>query len=64
MVGKSKGRYQVMTLSAIGDAETPAGGSVCIRYHFISNNDSILRRIYLPFLVPNVIRVLIVISLP
>ena len=23
--------YQVMTLSAIGDAETPAGGSVCIR---------------------------------
>lgn len=24
--------YQVMTLSAIGDAETPAGGSVCIRY--------------------------------
>ena len=24
--------YHVMTLSAIGDAETPAGGSVCIRY--------------------------------
>lgn len=24
--------YQVMTLSAMGDAETPAGGSVCIRY--------------------------------
>lgn len=23
--------YQVITLSAIGDAETPAGGSVCIR---------------------------------
>ncbi len=23
--------YQVMTLSAMGDAETPAGGSVCIR---------------------------------
>ena len=22
--------YQVMTLSAIGDADTPAGGSVCI----------------------------------
>lgn len=26
------GSYQVITLSAIGDAETPAGGSVCIRY--------------------------------
>ena len=24
--------YQVMTLSATGEAETPAGGSVCIRY--------------------------------
>ena len=24
--------YQVMTLSAIGEAETPAGGSVCIRW--------------------------------
>jgi hypothetical protein len=23
--------YQVMTLSAIGEAETPAGGSVCMR---------------------------------
>jgi hypothetical protein len=23
--------YQVMTLSAIGDAETPEGGSVCMR---------------------------------
>lgn len=23
--------YQVITLSAMGDAETPAGGSVCIR---------------------------------
>lgn len=23
--------YQVMTLSAMGDAETPAGGSVCMR---------------------------------
>ena len=23
--------YQVMTLSAIGDADTPAGGSICIR---------------------------------
>ena len=26
------GTHQVMTLSAMGDAETPAGGSVCIRY--------------------------------
>lgn len=25
--------YQVITLSAIGDAETPAGGSVCIRWN-------------------------------
>lgn len=24
--------YQVMTLSAMGEAETPAGGSVCMRY--------------------------------
>lgn len=24
--------FQVMTLSAMGEAETPAGGSVCIRY--------------------------------
>lgn len=24
-------QYQVMTLSAMGDAETPAGGSVCMR---------------------------------
>ena len=24
--------YQVITLSATGEAETPAGGSVCIRY--------------------------------
>jgi len=23
--------YQVMTLSAIGEADTPAGGSVCMR---------------------------------
>lgn len=28
----SRDAYQVMTLSAIGDAETPAGGSVCIRW--------------------------------
>lgn len=25
------GPYQVMTLSAMGDADTPAGGSVCMR---------------------------------
>lgn len=25
-----------MTLSAIGDADTPAGGSVCIRYEMFS----------------------------
>ena len=25
--------YHVMTLSAMGDADTPAGGSVCIRYN-------------------------------
>lgn len=25
------GAYQVITLSAMGEAETPAGGSVCIR---------------------------------
>jgi len=28
--------YQVMTLSAIGDAETPAGGSVCMRFTIVS----------------------------
>lgn len=27
--------YQVITLSATGDAETPAGGSVCMRCHDI-----------------------------
>lgn len=41
--------YQVMTLSAIGDADTPAGGSVCIRwkkevshiiYHHVSAPDT------------------------
>lgn len=26
-----EGAYQVMTLSAMGEADTPAGGSVCIR---------------------------------
>ena len=29
---QNRASYQVMTLSAIGDAETPAGGSVCIRW--------------------------------
>jgi hypothetical protein len=24
--------YQVITLSAMGEAETPAGGSVCMRF--------------------------------
>jgi hypothetical protein len=28
--------YQVITLSATGEAETPAGGSVCIRYFTVS----------------------------
>jgi len=28
---RTRGSYQVMTLSATGEAETPAGGSVCIR---------------------------------
>ena len=49
--------YQVMTLSAIGDAETPAGGSVCIRYWHISMSDGIVRGIHQPFLVPNLERV-------
>lgn len=26
--------HQVMTLSGTGDAETPAGGSVCMRYMY------------------------------
>jgi hypothetical protein len=30
------GRYQVMTLSDIGEADIPAGGSVCIRWNFVS----------------------------
>lgn len=29
-----------MTLSAIGDAETPAGGSVCIRYNKATVSES------------------------
>lgn len=29
--------YQVMTLSGTGEAETPAGGSVCIRYSILSD---------------------------
>ena len=33
--GKGNG-YQVITLSAIGEAETPAGGSVCIRWESMS----------------------------
>ena len=28
--------YQVITLSAMGDAETPAGGSVCIRWREVN----------------------------
>lgn len=28
--------YQVITLSATGDAETPTGGSVCIRCGYVS----------------------------
>jgi len=28
---RTRGPYQVMTLSATGEAETPAGGSVCMR---------------------------------
>lgn len=28
---QGRDRYHVMTLSAMGEAETPAGGSVCIR---------------------------------
>ncbi len=28
--------YQVITLSAMGEAETPAGGSVCIRWESMS----------------------------
>lgn len=31
--------YQVMTLSAMGEAETPAGGSDCIRYKTIVRNE-------------------------
>lgn len=29
--------YHVMTLSAIGDAETPAGGSVCMRCQLLAH---------------------------
>lgn len=31
-VGSSEGTYHCITLSATGDADTPAGGSVCIRW--------------------------------
>lgn len=30
--GSSKGTYHCITLSATGEADTPAGGSVCIRW--------------------------------
>ena len=30
--GSSEGTYHCITLSATGDADTPAGGSVCIRW--------------------------------
>jgi hypothetical protein len=33
--------YQVMTLSGTGEAETPAGGSVCIRFRVVSLTDSV-----------------------
>lgn len=32
------GPYQVITLSATGDADTPAGGSVCMRYRFCQSS--------------------------
>lgn len=35
--------YQVMTLSATGDAETPAGGSVCIRCTSLAHVDETIR---------------------
>jgi hypothetical protein len=35
--------YQVMTLSATGDADTPAGGSVCMRWVFCQSQEMIVR---------------------
>lgn len=32
LLNASGGSHQVMTLSATGDADTPAGGSVCMRW--------------------------------
>ncbi len=32
VLGSEHGTYHVMTLSAIGEADTPAGGSVCMRW--------------------------------
>lgn len=34
--------HQVMTLSGTGEAETPAGGSVCMRYHLVSYDGSLV----------------------
>jgi hypothetical protein len=34
--------YQVMTLSATGDADTPAGGSVCMRWVFCQSQEMIV----------------------
>lgn len=34
--------YQVMTLSATGDADTPAGGSVCMRWIFCQSQEMIV----------------------
>lgn len=40
--GEVRQAYQVITLSAIGDAETPAGGSVCMRcVHAVSLTPSL-----------------------
>lgn len=36
--------YQVITLSAMGEAETPAGGSVCIRWMRSSSSASVQLR--------------------
>jgi hypothetical protein len=37
-----RSHYHVMTLSATGDADTPAGGSVCMRLEQVNIDDRVI----------------------
>ena len=38
---KTRASHQVITLSATGEADTPAGGSVCMRWRFCQSQEKI-----------------------